>query len=190
MGWLLKKEGFVCQENLSTCNNSWRTVLSFRLPLSLRCVFDNKLTPFISGNGFGCNLMDSYFSLLNLSFVENYHRNELLRLRKNQWLIDFQIPLIVIARQPNDQRLWALVATQNRRILESHFKGEGPKIDLFVALWIKNAPTYREWRGGIPSKSVTYFGQKFCHCYKTKFQFFWTQVFGEGLLKGVWGGTN
>ena len=22
MGWLLKKEGFVCQENLSTCNNS------------------------------------------------------------------------------------------------------------------------------------------------------------------------
>ena len=22
MGWLLKKEGFVCQENMSTCNNS------------------------------------------------------------------------------------------------------------------------------------------------------------------------
>ena len=82
---LLKKEGFVFRENLSTCNNSWRTVLSFRLPLSLRCVFDNKLTPFISGNGFGCNVMDSYFSLLNLSFVENYHINELLRLRNNQW---------------------------------------------------------------------------------------------------------
>ena len=73
MGWLLKKEGFVCQENLSTCNNSWRTVLSFRLPLSLQCVFDNKLTHFISGNGFVCNVMDSYFSLLNLSFVENCH---------------------------------------------------------------------------------------------------------------------
>ena len=57
MGWLLKKEGFVCQENLSTCNNSWRTVLSFRLPLSLWCVFDNKLTPFISGNGFGCSVI-------------------------------------------------------------------------------------------------------------------------------------
>ena len=41
--------------------------------LSLRCVFDNKLTPFISGNGFGCNVMDSYFSLLNIPFVENYH---------------------------------------------------------------------------------------------------------------------
>ena len=26
MEWLLKKEGFVCQENLSTCNYSWRTV--------------------------------------------------------------------------------------------------------------------------------------------------------------------
>ena len=52
MEWLLKKEGFVCQENLSTCNYSWRTVLGFRLLLSLRCVFDNKLTPFISGNGF------------------------------------------------------------------------------------------------------------------------------------------
>ena len=62
MGWLLKKEGFVCQENMSTCNNSWRTVLSFRLLLSLlRCVFNNKLTPFISGNRFGCNVMDSYF---------------------------------------------------------------------------------------------------------------------------------
>ena len=73
MGWLLKKEGFVCQENLSTCNNSWRTVLSLRLLLSLQCVCDNKLTPFISENGFGCNVMDSYFSLLNLSFAENYH---------------------------------------------------------------------------------------------------------------------
>ena len=38
MEWLLKKEGFVCQENLSTCNYSWRTVLGFRLLLSLRCV--------------------------------------------------------------------------------------------------------------------------------------------------------
>ena len=73
MGWLLKKEGFVCQENLSTCNNSWRTLLSSRLLLSLQCVCDNKLTPFISENGFGCNVMDSYFSLLNLSFAENYH---------------------------------------------------------------------------------------------------------------------
>ena len=73
MGWLLYKEGFVCQENLSTCNNSWRTVLSLRLLLSLQCVCDNKLTPFISENGFGCNVMDSYFSLLNLSFAENYH---------------------------------------------------------------------------------------------------------------------
>ena len=73
MGWLLKKEGFVCQENRSTCNNSCRTVLCFWFLLSLRCVFDNKLTPFISGNGFGCNVMDSYFSLLNISFVENYH---------------------------------------------------------------------------------------------------------------------
>ena len=48
MGWLLKKEVFVrriCQQ--STCNYSWRTVFSFRL--------------------------DSYFTLLNLSFVENYH---------------------------------------------------------------------------------------------------------------------
>ena len=60
MGWLLKKEGFVCQENLSTCNNSWRTVLSLRLLLSLQCVCYNKLTPFISENGFGCNVMDSY----------------------------------------------------------------------------------------------------------------------------------
>ena len=50
MGWLLKKEGFVCQENLSTCNNSWKAVLSFRLFLLLRCVFDNKFTPFIFGN--------------------------------------------------------------------------------------------------------------------------------------------
>jgi len=41
MEWLLKKEGFVCQENLSTCNYSWRTVLGFRLLLSLRCVFVN-----------------------------------------------------------------------------------------------------------------------------------------------------
>ena len=47
-----EKRGFVCQENLSTCNYSWRTVLGFRLLLSLRCVFDNKLTPFIYGNGF------------------------------------------------------------------------------------------------------------------------------------------
>ena len=38
-----EKEGFVCQENLSTCNFSWRTLFSFRL--------------------------DSYFPLLNLSFV-------------------------------------------------------------------------------------------------------------------------
>ena len=70
MEWLLKKEGFVCQENLPTCNCSWRTVLGFRLLLSLRYVFDNKLTPFISENGFS-SLLDSYFSLLNLSFGEN-----------------------------------------------------------------------------------------------------------------------
>ena len=58
---------------MSSCNYSGSTVFGFRLLLSLRCVFDNKLTPFISGNGFGCNVMDSYFSLLNISFVENYH---------------------------------------------------------------------------------------------------------------------
>ena len=69
---LLKKEGFA-QENLSTCNNSSRTVLSLRLLLSLRCVFDNELTSFIFENDFGCNVTDSYFSLLNLSFAENYH---------------------------------------------------------------------------------------------------------------------
>ena len=68
-----KKEGFDCRENLSTCNSSWGTVLSFRLLLSWRCVFDNKFTPFISGSGFGCNVMDSYFSLLNLLFAENCH---------------------------------------------------------------------------------------------------------------------
>ena len=73
MGWLLKKEGFACQENLSTCNNSSRTVLSLRLLLSLWCFFDDELSSFISENGFGCNVMDSYFSLLNLSFAENYH---------------------------------------------------------------------------------------------------------------------
>ena len=76
MEWLLKKEDFVCQNanlsNLSTYNYSWRTVLGFRLLLSLQCVFDNKLTPFISGNQFSRQL-DSYFSLLNLSFVENNH---------------------------------------------------------------------------------------------------------------------
>ena len=74
MGWLLKKEDFVwqMQENLSTCNYSWRTVLSLRLLLSLWCVFDNILTPFIFGNVIGCNVTDSYFSVLNLSFVENY----------------------------------------------------------------------------------------------------------------------
>ena len=37
-----------------------RTVLGFRLLLSLRCVFDNKLTPFTSENGFS-RLLDSYF---------------------------------------------------------------------------------------------------------------------------------
>ena len=36
--------------------------------------FRQKLTPFISGNGFGRNVIDSYFSLLNLSFVKKkYH---------------------------------------------------------------------------------------------------------------------
>ena len=60
-GWYgcWKKEGFVFQENLSTCDNSWRTVLSVRLLLSLQCVFDTKLTPFIYRNGFACNVMDS-----------------------------------------------------------------------------------------------------------------------------------
>ena len=57
MGWLLKKEGFVCHKNLSTCNYSWRTGFSFRL--------------------------ESYFTLVNLSFVENYHLS-ILRLRNNQ----------------------------------------------------------------------------------------------------------
>ena len=33
----------------------------------------------------------------------------LRRLQNNQWLIDYQIPLIVIARQPKFQRLWALL---------------------------------------------------------------------------------
>ena len=37
------------------------------------CFFDNELTPFNSGNGFGCNVMDSYFSLLTLSIVDYYH---------------------------------------------------------------------------------------------------------------------
>ena len=124
MGWLLKKEGFVCQENMSTCNNSWRTVLSFRLLLSLRCVLDNKLTLLISGSGFGCNVMDSYLSLLDLSFIENYHISIFTTFAKKQWLIDYQIPLIVIARQPKFQRLWALLqrvhfekknATQHQR---------------------------------------------------------------------------
>ena len=48
MEWLLKKEGFVFQENLSSCNYSRSTVFGFRLFLSLWCAFDNKLTPFIS----------------------------------------------------------------------------------------------------------------------------------------------
>ena len=47
--------------------------LSFRSPFHLRCVYYNKLTHFIFGNGFGCHVMDSYFSLLNFSVVENYH---------------------------------------------------------------------------------------------------------------------
>ena len=47
--------------------------LSFRSPFPLRCVFYNKLTPSFFGNGFGCHVIDSYFSLLNLSFVENNH---------------------------------------------------------------------------------------------------------------------
>ena len=71
MEWLLKKEGFVCQENLSTCNYSWRTVMGFRLLLSLRCVFDNKLNPFISGNGYPSN--GFIFSLLNLFCVDNHN---------------------------------------------------------------------------------------------------------------------
>ena len=32
-------------------------------------------------------------------------------MQNNQWLIDYQIPLIVIAQQPKFQRLWALVYT-------------------------------------------------------------------------------
>ena len=72
-GMAAEKKGFACQENLSTCNNSSRTVLSLRLLLSLWCFFDDELSSFISENGFGCNVMDSYFSLLNLSFAENYH---------------------------------------------------------------------------------------------------------------------
>ena len=60
-GMAAQKKGFVCQENLSTCN--YRKVLGFRLFLSLRCVFDNKLTPFIPGNGFACNIINSYFLL-------------------------------------------------------------------------------------------------------------------------------
>ena len=72
-GIAAEKKGFACQENLSTCNNSSRTVLSLRLLLSLWCFFDDELSSFISENGFGCNVMNSYFSLLNLSFEENYH---------------------------------------------------------------------------------------------------------------------
>ena len=75
----------------------------------MRCVFDNKLTPFISGNGFGCNVMYLYFSLLNLSFVANCHKSTFTAFESQHWSIDYQIPLIVISRQPKFQRLWALM---------------------------------------------------------------------------------
>ena len=67
--------------------------MGLRLLLSLRCVFDNKLTPFISGNGFGCNVMDSYFSLLNLSFVENYHTSIFTTLGKQSMIIRLSNPI-------------------------------------------------------------------------------------------------
>ena len=45
-------------------------------------------------------------------FLENCHRSIFTTLAKNQWLTDYQIPLIVIARQSKFQRLWALVTAQ------------------------------------------------------------------------------
>ena len=92
-GMAAEKEGFVCQENLSTCNYSWRTVLGFRLLLSLWCVFDNKLTPFISENRFGCNVMDSYFSLLNLSIAENYHISIFITFEKQSMINRLSNPI-------------------------------------------------------------------------------------------------
>ena len=45
----------------------------------------------------------------------------LLRLQNNQWLIDYQIPLIVIARQPKFQSLWALVNMLYLKNAKWHF---------------------------------------------------------------------
>ena len=47
-GMAAEKRGFW----LSGKSVNMQLFLGFRLLLSLRCVFDNKLTPFISGNGF------------------------------------------------------------------------------------------------------------------------------------------
>ena len=55
-----EKEGFVYQENLWTCNYSWRAFLSLTL--------------------------DSYFTLLELSFVENYHMSNFTTFAKQSMI--------------------------------------------------------------------------------------------------------
>ena len=50
------------------------------------------------------------FVYLNLSFVENYQISKFTMLVKQSMINNYQIPLIVIARQPKFQRLWALVS--------------------------------------------------------------------------------
>ena len=90
--------------------------MGFRLLLSLRCVFDNKLTPFISENGFGCNVMDSYFSFLNLSFAENYHISIFITFEKQSMINRLSNPI-------NCNRSAAKISkVMSSNIEPSHFK--------------------------------------------------------------------
>ena len=59
-GMAAEKEGFVCQKNITTCNYSWKAVFTFRLEL--------------------------YFTLLNLSFVENYHLSNFITFAKQSMI--------------------------------------------------------------------------------------------------------
>ena len=54
-------------------------------------------------------------------------------MRNNQWLIDYQDPLIVIARQPKFQRLLALGPTF--QILGSHYKISNPASKWSYMIW-------------------------------------------------------
>ena len=113
MGWLLNKRRFclsgesVNSQTLLEGTLDWLifTLSTINWSISKMDLLKSEYTCFRLFNYY---LSLFFFHYYHLSFMENYHLS--IHIGKNQWLIGYQISLIIIARQPRYHRFYALLA--------------------------------------------------------------------------------